>query len=50
MSLEAIKSTEKAGTQISKDKLLEVIRRAPNKQFAYSQSHNSKAITVVVQL
>jgi hypothetical protein len=50
MSQEAIKLTEKAGTTISKDKLLEVIRKSPNKQFTYSQSLNSKLMTVVVQL
>ena len=50
MSQEAIKLTEKAGTTISKDKLLEVIRKSPNKQFTYSQSQTSKLMTVVVQL
>ena len=38
MSNEAVKLTEKAGTSISKDKLLEAIRNSPNKQFTYSQS------------
>ena len=50
MSQEAIKLTEKAGTTISKDKLLELIRKSPNKQFTYSQSPSSKLMTVVVQL
>jgi len=50
MSQEAIKLTEKAGTSISKDKLLEAIRKSPNKQFPYSQSPNSKVVTVVVTL
>ena len=50
MSQEAIKLTEKAGTTISKDKLLELIRKSPNKQFTYSQSPNSKLVTVVVTL
>jgi len=50
MSQEAIKLTEKAGTNISKVKLLEVIRKSPNKQFTYSQCPNSKLMTVVVQL
>ena len=48
MSQEAIKLTEKAGTSISKEKLLEAIRKSPNKQFPYSQSANSKIITVVI--
>lgn len=50
MSQEAIKSTEKAGTTISKEKLIEVIRKSPNKQFSYSQSPNSKLGTVVIQI
>ena len=50
MSQEAIKLTEKAGTSISKEKLLEAIRKSPNKQFTYSQSLNSKQVTVVVTL
>ena len=50
MSQEAIKLTEKAGTSISKEKLLEAIRKSPNKQFAYSQSASTKIITVVVDL
>ena len=50
MSQEAIKLTEKAGTTISKDKLLEAIRKSPNKQFTYSQCPNSKLVTVVVTI
>jgi hypothetical protein len=50
MSQEAIKLTEKAGTTISKEKLLEAIRKAPNKQFTYSHSQNSKEISVVIPL
>jgi hypothetical protein len=30
--------------------LLDLIRKSPNKQFTYSQSQNSKLITVVVTL
>jgi len=50
MSNEAIKLTEKSGTSISKEKLLEAIRKSPNKQFTYSQSLNSKEVTVVLTL
>jgi hypothetical protein len=50
MSQEAVKQTEKAGTTISKDKLLEAIRRSPNKQFTCSHSPNSKQMTVVLTL
>jgi hypothetical protein len=50
MSDTIAKSVEKAGTSISKEKLLEAIRKSPNKQFTYSQSPNSKVVTVVVML
>jgi hypothetical protein len=50
MSQEAIKLTEKAGTSISKDKLLEAIRKSPNKQFRYSQSPKTKVITVIIEI
>ena len=50
MSDTIAKSVEKAGTSISKEKLLDLIRKSPNKQFTYSQSQNSKLITVVVTL
>lgn len=50
MSNDAVKLTEKAGTSISKEKLLEAIRKSPNKQCTYSQSLNSKLVTVVVTL
>jgi hypothetical protein len=50
MSDTLAKSIEKAGTYISKEKLLEAIRKSPNKQFTYSQSLNSKVVTVVVTL
>ena len=50
MSDTLAKSVEKAGTTISKEKLLEAIRKSPNKQFTYSQSPNSKVVTVVVTL
>lgn len=48
MSDTVAKSVEKAGTSISKEKLLETIRKSPNKQFTYSQYPNSKVMTVVV--
>jgi len=50
MSQDAVKLTEKSGTSISKEKLLEAIKRSPQKQFSYSQSLNAKAVTVVVCL
>ena len=50
MSDAIAKTIEKSGTSISKEKLLEAIRKSPNKQFTYSQSQNSKVVTVVVTL
>lgn len=50
MSQEAIKLTEKAGTSISKEKLLEAIRKSPNKQFTYSQASSSNVATVIVTI
>jgi hypothetical protein len=43
-----IKLTEKAGTNISKEKLLEAIRKSPNKQFNYSKSSRANTKTVVM--
>jgi hypothetical protein len=50
MSNQLVKEAQKSGMSISKDKLLEAIRKSPNKQFTYSQSPNSKFVTVVVTL
>jgi len=50
MSDTLAKSVEKSGTSISKEKLLDLIRKSPNKQFTYSQSPNSKMVTVVIAL
>ena len=50
MSDTIAKSVEKAGTSISKEKLLDLIRKSPNKQFTYSQSPNSKVVTVIINL
>jgi hypothetical protein len=50
MSQDAVKIIEKAGTLISKDKLLETIRKSSSKQFFYSQPAGSKVVTVVVTI
>lgn len=50
MSAEAVKLVEKTGTSITKEKLLEAIKRSPQKQFSYSPSLNAKVVTVVVTL
>ncbi len=48
MSNEAVKLTEKAGTFISKEKLIDLIRKSPCKQFTCSQNPSSKFIVVLV--
>ncbi len=48
MSQDAIKQVEKAGTSITKEKLLEKIRSSNSKLFTYSQSLNSPKVLVVV--
>ena len=50
MSAEAVKLVEKTGTSISKEKLLEAIKRSPQKLFSYSPCPNSRLVTVVVSL
>ncbi len=47
-STELIKATEKAGTRIAKDKLLELIRKSPEREFTFTQA-SAKTLVVVVQ-
>ena len=49
MSAEAAKQVEKSGLRMSKDKILEIIRRSPSKDFHFSQCPNSKDIVVIVR-
>ena len=49
MSAEAAKQVEKSGLQMSKDKILEIIRKSPSKDFQISPCPNSKDIVVVVK-
>lgn len=50
MSNDLVKATEKSGTKISKEKLIEAIKRSPQREFSFSQSQNSKAAVVSVPL
>lgn len=50
MSNQLIKETQKSGMTISKEKLLESIRRSTQQSFIISQSQNSKQAVVVVPL
>ena len=45
-----IKGTEKAGTKISKEKLIEALRKSTQKEFSFSQSQNSKMVVVVLPI
>jgi hypothetical protein len=49
MSQEALKQTEKSGLRMVKDKVLDIIRRSPSKEFMFSQVPNSKDIVIVVR-
>lgn len=42
MSNDLVKATEKSGTKISKEKLIEAIKKTPQREFSFSQSQNSK--------
>ncbi len=49
MSQEALKQTEKSGLRMVKDKVLDIIRKSPSKEFMFSQVPNSKDIVIVVR-
>lgn len=48
MSDQQAKQIEKSGTKMTKEKLLELIRRSPSREFTFSQSPNSKTVVVVI--
>ena len=48
MSDQLAKQVQASGTKISKEKLIEMLRKCPQKEFPYSQTTGSK--TVVVNL
>jgi hypothetical protein len=45
-----IKYTEKAGTKISKEKLIEALRKTTQKEFSFSQAQNNKMVVVVLPI
>ena len=49
MSQEALRQTEKSGLRMMKDKVLEIIRKSPSKEFMFSQVPNSKDIVIVAR-
>jgi hypothetical protein len=48
MSDQLAKQVQSTGTKITKDKLLEAIRKSPQKEFSFSQSQGSKSSVVLV--
>jgi len=50
MSDQLAKQVQSSGTKISKDKLIEALRKSPQKDFPYSQSQGSKSIVVTLNL
>jgi len=40
----------KAGTKMAKEKLIEVIKKSPQKEYSFSESANSMVVNVVVTL
>ena len=49
-SNQTIREVERSGTLITKEKLLDLIKKSPNQSFTYSQSPNSKTAVIVVNL
>ena len=50
MSDQLAKQVHASGTKISKDKLIEALRKSPQKDFAYSQTTGSKTVVVTLTL
>lgn len=50
MSDQLAKQVQSSGTKISKDKLIEMLRKSPQKDFSYSQSSGSKTVVITLQL
>lgn len=48
MSDQLAKQVQSAGTKISKDKLIEALRKSPQKDFSYSQLSGSKTVVVTL--
>jgi hypothetical protein len=46
MSDQLAKQVQSSGTKITKDKLLEAIRKSPQKEFSFSQSQGSKVVVI----
>jgi hypothetical protein len=49
MSQVAVKFTEKSGLRMAKDRILDIIKKSPSKEFMFSQVPNTKDIVIVVR-
>ena len=47
---QTIKEVERSGTLITKEKLIDLIKKSPSQSFTYSQNPNSKTAVVVVNV
>ena len=47
---QTIKEVERSGTLITKERLLDLIKKSPNQSFTYSQNPNSKTAVIVLNL
>lgn len=47
MSNELIKKTERVGTKISKEKLIELLRKSTQREFAFSQATANTLVVVI---
>lgn len=48
MSDQLAKQVQASGTKISKEKLIEMLRKSPQKDFPYTQTAGSKTIVVML--
>lgn len=50
MSDQLAKQVQTSGTKISKEKLLELLRKSPQRDFAYSQTAGRKTIVLLIPI
>jgi hypothetical protein len=50
MTKQAIKTVEKTGTKVTKDKLLDALKRAPEREFMFAKDAASGYSVVLVKL
>lgn len=50
MSDQLAKQVQASGTKISKEKLIEMLRKSPQKDYSYSQTAGSKTVVVTLTI